>query len=67
MAKSEVLIALAITLFAGLAFADDVVVLTPENFDEEVGQDRYALVEFFTPWFISLDMIFNYFLQISFQ
>ncbi|KAF3334548.1 protein disulfide-isomerase like 2-1 [Carex littledalei] len=50
MARSQVLIALAITLFAALAIADNAVVLTPENFDEEVGQDRYALVEFFTPW-----------------
>ncbi|KAJ1687660.1 hypothetical protein LUZ63_019050 [Rhynchospora breviuscula] len=50
MARSQVLIALAITLLAVMAFADDVVVLTPENFDEEVGQERYALVEFFAPW-----------------
>ncbi|KAJ4797017.1 Disulfide-isomerase [Rhynchospora pubera] len=50
MARFQVLIALAITLLAVIAFADDVVVLTPENFDDEVGQDRYALVEFFAPW-----------------
>jgi protein disulfide-isomerase A6 len=32
------------------AFADDVVVLTEENFEKEVGQDRGALVEFYAPW-----------------
>ncbi|OMO63954.1 Thioredoxin [Corchorus capsularis] len=31
-------------------FADDVVVLTEENFEKEVGQDRGALVEFYAPW-----------------
>ncbi|KAJ4968427.1 hypothetical protein NE237_015128 [Protea cynaroides] len=31
------------------AFAD-VVVLTEENFEKEVGQDRSALVEFYAPW-----------------
>ncbi|EYU38104.1 hypothetical protein MIMGU_mgv1a0087951mg, partial [Erythranthe guttata] len=37
-------------LFVASAFADDVVVLTEENFDKEVGQDRGALVEFYAPW-----------------
>ncbi|CAM8973702.1 unnamed protein product [Rhodiola kirilowii] len=37
-------------LFAGIASADDVVVLTEENFNKEVGQDRGALVEFYAPW-----------------
>uniref|UniRef100_A0A5B6ZKF7 protein disulfide-isomerase n=1 Tax=Davidia involucrata TaxID=16924 RepID=A0A5B6ZKF7_DAVIN len=32
------------------AFADDVVVLTEDNFEKEVGQDRAALVEFYAPW-----------------
>ncbi|KAL2511798.1 Protein disulfide-isomerase like 2-1 [Abeliophyllum distichum] len=40
---------LALFLFAS-AFADDVVVLTEENFEKEVGQDRGALVEFYAPW-----------------
>ncbi|KAM7275297.1 hypothetical protein ACFE04_017163 [Oxalis oulophora] len=33
------------------AFADDVVILTEQNFDKEVGQDNAgALVEFYAPW-----------------
>ncbi|KAI8531665.1 hypothetical protein RHMOL_Rhmol11G0153800 [Rhododendron molle] len=31
------------------AFADEVVVLTEDNFEKEVGQDRAALVEFYAP------------------
>lgn len=38
------------TLFAVSALADDVVVLTEDNFEKEVGQDRGALVEFYAPW-----------------
>ncbi|KAI4365711.1 hypothetical protein MLD38_021675 [Melastoma candidum] len=30
--------------------ADDVVVLTEENFEKEVGRDRGALVKFYAPW-----------------
>lgn len=41
----------ALVLLAGTVFADDVVVLTAENFDKEVGQDRGALVEFYAPWY----------------
>ncbi|KAF5208039.1 disulfide isomerase-like 2-2 [Thalictrum thalictroides] len=38
-------------LFVSTAFAEeDVVVLTEENFEKEVGQDRGALVEFYAPW-----------------
>ncbi|KAL0335448.1 UNVERIFIED_CONTAM: putative protein disulfide-isomerase A6 [Sesamum radiatum] len=40
---------LAVLSFAS-AFADDVVVLTEDNFEKEVGQDRGALVEFYAPW-----------------
>ncbi|KAG8369092.1 hypothetical protein BUALT_Bualt15G0114200 [Buddleja alternifolia] len=42
---------LALFFFAS-AFADDdhVVVLTDDNFEKEVGQDRGALVEFYAPW-----------------
>ncbi|KAH6820115.1 thioredoxin family protein [Perilla frutescens var. hirtella] len=40
---------LATLLFAS-ALADDVVVLTEDNFEKEVGQDRGALVEFYAPW-----------------
>ncbi|KAI3448509.1 hypothetical protein Pfo_005174 [Paulownia fortunei] len=40
-----------LTLFlVASAFADDVVVLSEENFEKEVGQDRGALVEFYAPW-----------------
>lgn len=40
-----------LALFLALsAFADDVVVLTEENFEKEIGQDRGALVEFYAPW-----------------
>ncbi|XP_075488531.1 protein disulfide-isomerase like 2-1-like [Primulina tabacum] len=41
--------ALILCLFAH-AFADDVVVLTEDNFEKEVGQNRGALVEFYAPW-----------------
>ncbi|KAL6560588.1 hypothetical protein OROGR_004147 [Orobanche gracilis] len=45
------LVVAAVALFlVASAFADDVVVLTEENFDKEVGQDRGALVEFYAPW-----------------
>ena len=51
MEKSQIWLAfgtLALLLISALA--DDVVVLTEENFDKEVGQDRGALVEFYAPW-----------------
>ncbi|KAL2623345.1 hypothetical protein R1flu_003550 [Riccia fluitans] len=32
------------------SFAEDVVVLTPDNFDLEVGHSNGALVEFYAPW-----------------
>ncbi|RAL50037.1 unnamed protein product [Cuscuta campestris] len=51
MSRSEIYTALAIVaLFISAAFADDVVVLTEENFEKEVGQDAAALVEFYAPW-----------------
>ncbi|KAM7481759.1 hypothetical protein LguiB_006342 [Lonicera macranthoides] len=40
---------LALFLFSSLVLAD-VVVLTQDNFEKEVGQDRAALVEFYAPW-----------------
>ncbi|XP_062143972.1 probable protein disulfide-isomerase A6 [Alnus glutinosa] len=43
-------VALALVLFASSVIAEDVVVLTDDNFDKEVGQDRGALVEFYAPW-----------------
>lgn len=42
---------LALFLFSS-ALAEDVVVLTEENFEKEIGQDRAALVEFYAPWFV---------------
>ncbi|XP_048137692.1 probable protein disulfide-isomerase A6 [Rhodamnia argentea] len=51
MASSQIWIGVAaLALLLASAFADDVIVLTEENFDKEVGQDRGALVEFYAPW-----------------
>ncbi|KAL8540875.1 hypothetical protein ACS0TY_002207 [Phlomoides rotata] len=52
MSRSPIcLIFAALTsLLIASAIADDVVVLTEENFDKVVGQDRGALVEFYAPW-----------------
>ncbi|KAL8171803.1 hypothetical protein V2J09_023607 [Rumex salicifolius] len=52
MAKSQIWFAVGAlaVLFFSSALADDVLVLTKENFDNEVGQDRAALVEFYAPW-----------------
>jgi len=33
-----------------IASANDVVVLTKDTFEKEVGKDRGALVEFYAPW-----------------
>lgn len=52
MASSQIWIGVAtLALLLASAFADDVLVLTEENFDKEVGQDRGALVEFYAPWY----------------
>jgi protein disulfide-isomerase A6 len=40
----------AISLLSLTVSADDVVVLTEDNFEKEVGQDKGALVEFYAPW-----------------
>ncbi|XP_060167269.1 probable protein disulfide-isomerase A6 [Lycium barbarum] len=52
MARSRICSALAILalFFFSSVLADDVVVLTEENFEKEIGQDRAALVEFYAPW-----------------
>ncbi|KAJ0111708.1 hypothetical protein Patl1_00911 [Pistacia atlantica] len=51
MEKNQILLALGtLTLLFVSALADDVVVLTEDNFDKEVGQDRGVLVEFYAPW-----------------
>ncbi|KAE8657631.1 Protein disulfide isomerase-like 2-1 [Hibiscus syriacus] len=49
--KSQIWLAFGtLALLLASALADVVVVLTEENFDKEVGQDRGALVEFYAPW-----------------
>ncbi|PSS19668.1 Protein like [Actinidia chinensis var. chinensis] len=45
-----VTVTLALFLLSLSVMADDVVVLTEENFDKEIDQDRAALVEFYAPW-----------------
>ncbi|XP_041018278.1 probable protein disulfide-isomerase A6 [Juglans microcarpa x Juglans regia] len=45
-----VFVTLALLAVSALADDDVVVVLTEENFDKEVGQERGALVEFYAPW-----------------
>ncbi|KAF7804902.1 putative protein disulfide-isomerase A6 [Senna tora] len=51
MEKSQIWVALgAFALLVLSAIADDVVVLTEDTFEKEVGQDRAALVEFYAPW-----------------
>ena len=52
MSQSEiwVLVFGTLALLLSSTVADDVVVLTEDNFEEEVGQDRGALVEFYAPW-----------------
>ncbi|KAI3980693.1 hypothetical protein MKX01_025258 [Papaver californicum] len=41
---------LGLLLVSSAVTADDVVILTDENFEKQVGQDRGALVEFYAPW-----------------
>lgn len=51
MEKCQIWLAFgALALLLASATADDVVVLTEDNFEKEVGQDRGALVEFYAPW-----------------
>ncbi|KAK8635616.1 hypothetical protein V6N13_004345 [Hibiscus sabdariffa] len=52
MEKSQILLAFGalLSLLLASTTAADVVVLTEENFNKEVGQDRGALVEFYAPW-----------------
>ena len=49
---------LAFLLVFTAVSADDVVVLTEANFEQEVGKDRGALVEFYAPWFDFLFFLF---------
>ncbi|XP_027363157.1 probable protein disulfide-isomerase A6 isoform X2 [Abrus precatorius] len=48
--RSIALGAFAFALLFLSVSADDVVVLSEENFEKEIGQDRGALVEFYAPW-----------------
>ncbi|GJP38600.1 hypothetical protein CLOM_g14044 [Closterium sp. NIES-68] len=53
MRKLDVLVGSAVIflgLFALTASARDVVDLTPDNFNVDVGQDTYIFVKFYTPW-----------------
>lgn len=52
MAKSQIWFGLALLalLVVSSAVADDVVVLTDDSFEKEVGKDKGALVEFYAPW-----------------
>ncbi|KAL1545987.1 protein disulfide-isomerase [Salvia divinorum] len=50
MWRSPICFAALTLLLVASASAEDVVVLTEENFDKEVGKDRGALVEFYAPW-----------------
>ncbi|KAK7379184.1 hypothetical protein VNO80_04637 [Phaseolus coccineus] len=42
--------AITLMIFLSSASADDVVALTEDTFEKEVGKDRAALVEFYAPW-----------------
>ncbi|CAJ1869196.1 unnamed protein product [Sphenostylis stenocarpa] len=42
--------AIAVMMFLSSASADNVVTLTEDTFENEVGKDRAALVEFYAPW-----------------
>ncbi|PSS28856.1 Protein like [Actinidia chinensis var. chinensis] len=46
----SVIAALAVFLLSPAFAATDVVMLTEDNFENEVGHDRGALVEFYAPW-----------------
>ncbi|KAK4848103.1 hypothetical protein QYF36_009378 [Acer negundo] len=51
MEKYQIWLALGtLTLLFVSALADDVVVLTEDSFEKEVGQDKGSLVEFYAPW-----------------
>ncbi|KAE9611848.1 putative protein disulfide-isomerase [Lupinus albus] len=43
-------IAFAVALIFVSASANDVVVLSEDNFQKEIGHDKGALVEFYAPW-----------------
>ncbi|XP_020212395.1 probable protein disulfide-isomerase A6 [Cajanus cajan] len=47
---TTMLAVIALTTFLSPASADDVVALTEDTFETQVGKDRFALVEFYAPW-----------------
>ena len=49
--------AIALMMFLSSASADDVVALTEETFENEVGKDRAALVEFYAPWYARIALL----------
>lgn len=60
MAKSQIWFGFALlALLLVSAIADDVVVLTDDSFEKEVGKDKGALVEFYAPWYDSDVILFD--------
>lgn len=50
MGRGWISVVFAFTFLLVAVRSDDVTVLTPDNFENEVGKDRGALVEFYAPW-----------------
>uniref|UniRef100_A0A1D1YIZ3 protein disulfide-isomerase n=1 Tax=Anthurium amnicola TaxID=1678845 RepID=A0A1D1YIZ3_9ARAE len=48
--KLSIFTILLLLIVSSFANASNVLELTPNNFDEIVGKDKFALVEFFAPW-----------------
>ena len=67
MAKSQIWFGLAslVALLVVSAVADDVVVLTDDSFEKEVGKDRGALVEFYAPWYVPILSIYGFSEQVE--
>jgi len=49
--------AITLMIFLSSASADDVVALTEDTFEKEVGKDRGALVEFYAPWYARIAIL----------
>jgi hypothetical protein len=48
-----------------VAAAEDVVALTPDTFEDEVGKEKDALVEFYAPWYPVFSFLLS--IQLNFQ
>mgnify|MGYP002775967986 CR=1 FL=1 len=48
-----VLLPLLSSSFFAIASAEDVLALTDDTFEEEIGKEKDALVEFYAPWYNS--------------